>query len=113
MKELGSSNGMPERKNVQGRCAKEARKTTGDAKTEQTPRESSDVRRKTVHFTANGVFHSSEEKSAFEKGPSDQDAMTEQPSPEYGSILQQMARYAKKALKLQKARFFILQQQQL
>src|SRR5690349_20206607 len=100
MKELGSSNGMTDGKNVQGRPAQETRKTRGDAMTEQTPRESGPLRRQKVHFTANGVFHSSEEKSAFMQSPSDQAAPTAQPSPASGGVWQKMAYYAKEGAKI-------------
>src|SRR6476620_6675346 len=96
MKELGPSHGMTNRKNVQDRPAKETRKTREDAKPEQTTREASDVQpKKTPHFTLNGVFQSSKEISAFAKGSSDQDAKPEQPSPESGGVLQQIAQYAR------------------
>ena len=94
MEGLGSSQRTRDGKNGQGKRAQDTSTTRRDASKEQTPSESGDIRRQTVHFTAKGVVHSSKEKSAFAKGPSDQDAKTEQPSPESGGGWRQLAQYA-------------------
>src|SRR5690349_19684559 len=58
MDRLGSSSQATDRENIQGKRAKETRKTTGDAKTEQTTPESQGSGRRVTHFLKNVIIYS-------------------------------------------------------